>query len=325
MDSIITDETIFDDAFIPQRLVAREGQIKEIAKCLSPARSGKSIRNLLISGPPGVGKTSVCRWILNEHFARMSVYVNCFSKRTEHKAWEEILLQAGFIIHGRESTSELEKKFVKSGRKMVICLDEADHLKSTEILKTLARSSGGIILICNNPRSISDIETRIRSGLLFNEVEFKPYSYEEILSILRARVSHGLRPGALGNDLLSLTAKLSHGDARIGLQTIKVAAKDAESNGLERITAEDIKSATKCTRKYNALYLLGKLTEDQRAVYEILKKNKNMNSGRLYSDYRKLVKNPVVDRAYRKRMKKMEELGLVKSQGSGRWKKYALI
>ncbi len=40
-----------------------------------------------------------------------------------------------------------------------------------------------------------------------------------------------------------------------------------------------------------------------------------MPSGELYKKYYKLVKSPVVDRAYRNYMKRMVELGLVRFEG----------
>jgi hypothetical protein len=49
-----------------------------------------------------------------------------------------------------------------------------------------------------------------------------------------------------------------------------------------------------------------------------------MSSGMLYNEYRTLMKSPVVDRAYRKYMEKMVELGLVKAVGKGRWRKFEL-
>lgn len=75
---ILIDESLFDETFIPERLVSREGQIKEIARCLNPIRSGKSARNLFIYDPPGTGKTSVCKWILKEQFPKISTYINCW-------------------------------------------------------------------------------------------------------------------------------------------------------------------------------------------------------------------------------------------------------
>jgi hypothetical protein len=48
-------------------------------------------------------------------------------------------------------------------------------------------------------------------------------------------------------------------------------------------------------------------------------------SGKLYKEYCKLVTKPVVARAYRNYMRKLTNLGLVKSEGKGRWKKYEVI
>lgn len=44
--------------------------------------------------------------------------------------------QLGFVIHGKESTSELVKMF-EMKQKKIICLDEFDHLEETDILYDL--------------------------------------------------------------------------------------------------------------------------------------------------------------------------------------------
>jgi Cdc6-like AAA superfamily ATPase len=323
MDSIIVDETVFDETFIPERLVRREEQVKEIARCLSPLNSGKSIRNIFIYGPSGSGKTVVCRSILNEFFPKNFAYINCWNK-SAHKIWEEILLQIGFVVHGRESTTELLRKFVKLRKRVVVCLDEYDRLKQVNMLYDLIRNGCGLILISNDGHALRKLDSRIKSGLFLNEIEFKPYSREDVLSILKERVSHGFVNGAVNPSLLSFVASVCNGDARIGLQTLKVAAKDAESKGLGSVTIEEIRSAIKSTRRYKLSYLLRKLSDHERAIYEILRINKSVDSGKLYLEYCKAVKEPVVDRAYRKHMARMQELGLIKSDGSGRWKKYAL-
>ncbi len=67
------------------------------------------------------------------------------------------------------------------------------------------------------------------------------------------------------------------------------------------------------------------MNQHQRVIYEILKKNVRMASGKLYEEYSKVVSEPVVDRAYRNYMKRMVELGLVKVEGSGRWKIFEIV
>lgn len=319
---ILLDESLFDETFIPERLVSREGQIRELARCLAPIRSGKSAGNIFLYGPPGTGKTSVCRWILKEHFPKHSVYVNCWNKRTTHKIMEEILLQMGQMVHGRESASDLIKKFEKLGRKIVVCLDESDQMKEPDILYVLPRISCSVVLISNQTFPLSALDSRIKSGLLLHEVEFKAYSVDDIMKILKDRIDYGIRPGAIDNTLLSLVSRMCGGDARVALQTIKIAAREAESKDIDRLTMDEVRSAIRCSRKYRLSYLMGKLNDHQRIVYEILKHHGGIGSGELFREYRKSTKNPLVDRAYRNQMERMEELGLVKSEGSGRWKRY---
>jgi len=322
---IVTDESLFDEAFIPERLVSREWQIKEIARTLEPTKVGRFAKNLFVFGPPGVGKTHVTKWVLKKHFKDNSVYVNCWSNRTSHTVMQDILRQTGSMVHGKESTSELVRMFEKSKKKLIVCLDESDHLKETDILYDLARNSCGLILISNQAFSPLDIDGRIKSRLLLDEIEFKPYNREEILDILKERVSYGFRPGAINNSLLTIVSGICNGDARVGLQILRIAANEAELKGNGIITMKEIKAASKCARKYRLSYILGKLNKHQRIIYEILKKNRVMDSGKLFEEYCKLSKDVNTDRSYRNYMQRMVELGLVKEVGSRRWKKYEII
>ena len=324
-DPILVDETVFEETYIPERLISRKGQIEEIASCLKPAKIGKSIKNLYIYGPPGVGKTSVTKWILKENFEKISVYVNCWSKRTSHKIMEEILLQAGYVVHGKEPTSDLVKRFEKSKKKLIVCLDEIDLLKDAEILYVLARNSCGLVFISNQAHALSNVDNRIKSSLFLQEVEFKSYTKDEILEILKERANFGLRPDSITNNLLSIVSGIAGGDARVGLQTLKISAKDAESKDLERIGMQEIKSAVKCARKYKLSYLLGKLNERQKTIYEILRKSREMGSGKLLEEYNKTSKENIPERSYRSYMQRMEELGLVREIGSKRGRKYEIV
>jgi Cdc6-like AAA superfamily ATPase len=325
--AILLDESVFDETFFPERLIGREGQVEQIARCLKPALVRKSIKNLYIFGPPGVGKTLVAKWILRENFEKVSVYVNCWSKRTRHKIIEEVLLQMGYAVHGKESTSDLIKKFDRSPKKIIICLDESDYMKDCDILYDFTRSSNclGLVLISNQAFALSDIDHRIKSGLFLDEVEFRPYSGDEILAILKERALYGLRTGSISENLISIVAKMANGDARVGLQTLKIAAKDAESKDYNSITIDEIKAAIKCARKYRLSYLLGKLNEHQRTIYEILKKTRSMDSGELLKEYKKYSKEELIERSYRNYMARMVELGLVREHGTGRWRKYEII
>ena len=132
--------------------------------------------------------------------------------------------------------------------------------------------------------------------------------------MLKDRVSYGLRPGSFGDDLLLTIAELSNGDARKGLQTLKIAAKDAESRDLDTITMEEINTSVERARKFRLAHILEKLNYHQRTIYEILRKNKAMHSGKLFKEYRMASSQTDVDRTYRSYMQRMEEIGLVRER-----------
>ncbi len=323
---ILVNEEALSESFVPDHILHREGQVKEIARSLAPALQNRGINNIFVIGSTGVGKTLVLKWILDEQFKGNSVYINCWYCRTTHKILEEILLQLGIPALVKEPTEELIKKLQKYvKRKFIVCLDEVDQLKEPEILYTLARKEIGIILISNHSFMSWDLDSRVKSSLLLKEIEFKPYSHQELFSILKDRIGFAFRPESIGDDLVRTVSVIANGDARVGLLTLRSAARTAQEKGLSQITIEEVRQAIKGAKRLRLSYLLKKLNQHQRVIYEILKKKTRMASGKLYEEYSKVVSEPVVDRAYRNYMKKIVDLGLIKAEGDGRWKIFEII
>ena len=327
-ESIIYNEMPLTEAFIPTRLLHREGQLKELERCLKPALKNRAVENVFLIGPSGTGKTTLAKWILESYFKEISTYINCWKYRSTHEVLKEILLSFEVPVHGREPTSELIKileNLIEKKHLIIVCLDEVDQLESFDILYILARNNCGLILASTHYHALIDLPTRIKSSLALTEIEFPAYKPEELFDILKERVEFSFKPNTIKDDLIKIVSIMAEGDARVGLEILRRAGKKAEDRGLRKVTIEEIKQAAKEAKRFKTSFFLSKLNEHQKIIYEILERKKRMTSGELYREYCKLVKNPVVDRAYRNYMKKMVNLGLVKMEGFGRWKIYEIV
>ena len=316
-ESIIYNELPLTEAFIPTRLLHREGQLKELERCLKPALNRKNIENVFLVGPSGTGKTTLAKWVLESYFKEISAYINCWKYKSTHEVLKEILLNFEVPIHGREPTSELIKKLenlIEKKHLIIVCLDEVDQLDSFDILYILARNTCGLLLASTHYHALIDLPSRIKSSLALTEIEFPAYKPDELFDILKDRIEYSFRPGTIKNNLIKIASIAAEGDARVALEILRRAGKKAEDKGLKEVTIEEIKQAIKEAKKTKAAFFLSKLNEHQKVIYEILGKRKKMASGMLYREYAKIVNKPVVDRAYRNYMKQMVELSLVKAR-----------
>lgn len=171
---VIINEKALTEAFVSTRLLHREGQVRELERCLSPALKNRSVENIFLMGPSGTGKTTIIKWIFENYFAGMPAYVNCWKQRTTHEVLTEILLSLQIPVHGREPTGELIKTLEKTvqKKKIIVCLDEVDRLKDFDLLYVLSRGGCGLILVSTNSHALAILTNRIRSSLSLAEIEF---------------------------------------------------------------------------------------------------------------------------------------------------------
>jgi len=324
---IIVNEEALTEAFVPTRLLHREGQIRELERCLKPALKNRSIENIFLVGTSGTGKTAIIKWILENYFKEISAYVNCWKYRTTHEVLKEVLLVLQVPVHGREPTGELTKSLerILKKRKIIVCLDEVDRLDDFDLLYLLARSGCGLILISTRCHVLANLTSRIRGSLALAEIEFPPYKTDELHDVIRDRVEFAFRPGSFKNEFIKLAAVAAQGDARTGLEIVRKAGKKAEVRYLNEVTMRELEETINEMNKLKKIYPFDKLNEHQKAIYDILEKKRKLSSGLLYNEYCTLMKNPVVDRAYRNYMRRMMSLGLIKAEGKGRWKIYEII
>jgi orc1/cdc6 family replication initiation protein len=326
-EPIIVNEEALTEAFIPTRLLHREGQIRELERCLRPALENHFIENIFLTGTAGTGKTTITKWILENYFKEISAYVNCWKHRTTHEALSEILLILQVPVHGREPTGELItilERVVKK-KKIIVCLDEVDKLKDFDLLYLLARNNCGLILISTFYHALMNLANRIRSSLALMEIRFPTYSADELFDIIKDRVEFAFRPGTLKTELMRIVSVAAQGDARVGLEIVRKAGKKAEVRCLNEVSMNELKEAISEANKFKKIFPIDKLNEHQKVIYEILEKKRKMSSGMIYKEYCTIMKSPVVDRAYRNFMRRMVNLGLIRDEGKGRWKSYEIV
>ena len=326
-EDVIYNELPLTEAFIPSRLLHREGQLRELERCLKPALHKRNADNVFLIGPTGTGKTSVAKWILESYFKEISCYINCWKYRSTHEVLREILLTFQIPVHGREPTSELVDRIenILKRKKIMVCLDEVDQLKDFDVLYTLARNGCGLILASTHYHALMHLPSRIKSSLALTEIEFPKYRKDELFYILKDRVQFSFKPGTIKTELIRIASVMADGDARVGLEILRRAGRKAENRGKGEVTLDEIKEAAKEARKLQKSPLLSRLNEHERTIYELLQRKGKLYSGELYRDYCRSFPKPVVDRAYRKFLERMVQLGLVAKQGEGRWRVYNIV
>lgn len=338
-NKIIRDARVLREHFIPSRVLHRDGQLDTIRSCLKPILRDMEPRNIFIYGSPGTGKTCISRFVSEELSAYSSSvqnsYINCWECSSRFKILYNILQDIGLTlsVHRKGTPTDqllesLRKQLEK--RSCVIILDEADKLEDDRVLYDLAgQSKACLILISNSETALHGADPRVRSRLASSEhLEFPLYREAEILGILKDRSEWGLIPGVVKLAQLERIAAFSEGDARIAIDTLRIISEDAENQDLEKIPDSLIDKALPKALKSSSERNLEMLAPHQRLILEILKSEKSIEAGELYRRFQELSKERklprVVDRAFRKYINRLVQIGLVKAEGKARWRSYSL-
>lgn len=324
---ILIDHDALDEHYVPRRLTGREPQLNQLEFCLAPALKGNKPQHCLLHGDPGTGKTATTKFLLKklEHeWGVRGVYVNCWEYNSFYAVTDRIIAELRMLGAEKFSTRfKLERleQFL-GGKPFIIVLDEIDQPCPRERDSMLYSLSSlgkiGLIAVCKNKNTLFGLDDRVRSRLQPTTIQFSPYSPNDFVSILATRAERALVPGAWNTTTLRKIASLSGGDARVAIRTLKNAAYHAESDRESRIVAEHVVKGWNSAKNFKRSFLLNKLTEHHRLLYEITRKQKQILSGTLWSLYlrecnKKKIK-PMAVRTYSLYTNKLIELGLIKAE-----------
>mgnify|MGYP001615330823 FL=1 len=270
-ESVFFDKKALQSTYIPETVLHRGEQQKQLANILAPALKGDKPSNVFIYGKTGTGKTLTTRHTTHSLMEIASkkkkplrvIYVNCKMKRSTDTEYRLIAQLAAEL--GKKTpptglpTEEIYKTFLKAldsqQQTYILVLDEIDQLvKKTgdNVLYNLTRlnetieSQISIIGISNDIMFVESLDPRVRSSLSEEEIVFPPYNALQIQSILRQRTELAFNKDVIENGVVEKCAAYAardHGDARRALELLRVAGEIADRKGNQKITIKDIDEA----------------------------------------------------------------------------------
>jgi cell division control protein 6 len=293
-ETLFKNDVALDYSFQPKIVPYREKEQHFIAGCIKPLFQGKNGKNVCVFGQPGIGKTVACKHILNELEEEtediVPLYVNCWQRNTTYKIVAEICELMDFKFIQNKKTEELFKWIKQNLNKksVVFVFDEADKLEDFDflymILEEIYRKT--IILITNYKDWLIDLDDRIKSRLMPELIEFKPYAYEETKGILKQRIEYAFYPNVLSDDAFELIVKRTSEmqDIRTGLYLMKEAGLIAESKSSRKILLEHAKQALAKIDEFS-IKKANDLAVDERLILDLVKNNSGKRIGDIFKIY----------------------------------------
>jgi cell division control protein 6 len=299
-DILRSDETLFknvialDYDYIPKLVPFRETHQRHMATCIKPLFQERSGRNLFIHGPPGIGKTVACRHVLKEleeeHDEIEPIYINCWEKNTSYKIMMEMCDKLGYKFTHNKKTDELFKivKDLLNKKAVVFVFDEIDKAEDYDflywILEQIYKKS--IFLITNYKEWLLHLDERIKSRLLSEILEFKPYTLLETKDIIAQRISYAFKEGILEHEAMDAIVKKTYEmqDLRKGLYLLREAGNLAEERSQRRITIDQIAAAMKKLDEFT-INKEEELDEEEKFIFTLVKKHPDKKTGDLFALY----------------------------------------
>lgn len=318
---ILRREEILLPDYLPDELVHRDAELQALAGSIKPLLQKRKPDNLFIHGSSGTGKTACIKYLLRQlseySSAVLPVYVNCWGNPTQLAVYNRIIEEMRLPLPRRGlATDEVFDRILQYMRNykkpILVLLDDMDGLRQDEVLYVLSRSNEkgilfGIIGIANDKALPARLDSRIRSSLNFSEMEFRPYSEEQLQSILRVRAEAALAPGSYDERLLAKIARSAgDGSARLAIERLWKAAKHADKAGRTKIMLQDFEDATAAEPAFKLPEL--RLCSEELLLMDILRESE-MGSSALYERF--LKKIPRTKRQIRNYLVLLERKGLI--------------
>ena len=335
--AIFKDKKTLDHRFLPDKLVHRDEQIRQIAKIWVDALNNVTPSNVTLYGKTGTGKTAASKFAREQlidaargkNVTVKVEYIRCTDYTTEYQVIAQLCQKLGRDVPNRGWTKgEVVNTFRDIfrtnayGRKLIliVILDEIDILLDKDgdgILYTLTRTDNVSVLSISNYLDFKNlIKSRVTSSLNDKEIVFPPYGADQLSDILFERSQLAFKENVLESDVIPLCSAMAakeEGDARFALDLLKNAGEIASEDKCDKITSFHVRKAKEWIEHNKVADIISTLPLQQQRVLEAIlnltKAGEEITSGKLYEEYCEISKKDSV--TYRRIFDFINELELL--------------
>ncbi|MBR3113010.1 MAG: orc1/cdc6 family replication initiation protein [Methanobrevibacter sp.] len=320
--TIFKDKRPLDHRWLPEKLVHRDEQIRQIAKYWVDVLSGVTPSNVTLYGKTGTGKTAASKFAREQliDIARKKnvfvkvEYIRCTDYTTEYQVIAELCNRLGRDVPNRGWTKgevvntfrDIFKPDVFARKlHLIVILDEIDILLNKDgdgILYTLTRTGNVSVLCISNYLDFKNlINSRVTSSLNDKEIVFPPYGADQLSDILAERAELSFNENILESDVIPLCSAMAakeEGDARYALDLLKNAGELAFDEDSDIVTSDHVRRAKEKIEHNKVIEIISTLPVQQQrlleAILSLTKQKEEISSGKLYDAYTDISKKDAV-------------------------------
>lgn len=333
---MIADQRVFDDAFVPPDLLHRENEIDRLLRRFT----ARDERDVLISGPSGVGKTVLARKAVDQLVAEKDVQwvlVDSLGKTTAGvlRTTLEALPTTPDEISRTTPLEECRRQLREAvDRETIVVLDEGDDLPETDAIgELLAMANVAVVAIAHNATDwLSRLDVDEAHPLEGCHVELGRYSVNELADILERRARQGFHGDVVDRRQLEQIADEVAGVARNGIQALYAAAELANERGHLTIHDDDVDDGYERARHRIRKLNLTSLPFHHQVLYAIVHEAGELRAEELHARYvecESIYENkapmPISERQRRRKFPKLVDYDLVEFDGTNRGRVYRAV